>query len=51
MEFTEKKGLFLTLKYTADYGIGEIKSIAALKIIASIGIQNKILITVLLLII
>jgi hypothetical protein len=51
MEFIEKKSMLLALKYTIDYGIGEIKSIAALKIIASIGIKNKILITVLLLII
>jgi hypothetical protein len=43
--------LFFTLKYTINYGVGEIKTIAVVKTITSIGIQNKILISVILLII
>jgi len=43
--------VLLTLKYTINSLVGEIKQIAAVKIIASIGIQNKILIGIILLII
>ena len=43
--------MFLTLKIAVDYGVEKIKTIGAMKTIATIGLKNKILISLILLII